>query len=317
MSEHVIAVIRSAGERTLHACKEILSKQIHENNLHVIKEIPFEKSLRQCYEIGIQSKAKWLLTLDADVLLLSNAVSQLLTAAENMPENYVQLEGRVFDKVLGIYRQAGHRIYRTKHLPIAIGSIPPQGTQIRPECFTLKELGKKGYPSRRIPAVVGIHDFEQYYKDLYRKAFVHAKKHTGFAPELLSRCAQYQTSDSDFKAILQGFWDGLLFQDNVSIDIEQFSQSSFEAITAIGLSEKEQFNIDLTQTIDEWITSCMEPPPPLILISDDPSKKTFVKKERLCMLYRERGLFKTIFYSIGVFLINIGSFFKHRLGAKT
>ena len=61
--------IRSAGERTFEACRELVRKQVPANSVEVVDECPFEKALKRTYEIGILRGAKWTMTLDADVLL--------------------------------------------------------------------------------------------------------------------------------------------------------------------------------------------------------------------------------------------------------
>lgn len=237
--DSTIVVIRSADERTHDVCRELVLKQVSASCLSIVQECPFEAALRKCYKIGIDSDAKWMVTVDADVLLMENSIEFLVQAAEQMPANYFQLEGRIFDKITGLYRQAGHRIYRTEYLREALKLIPQDGNQIRPEYYTLQHMGQIGYPSRRVAGVVGLHDFEQYYSDLYRKSFVHAIKHKWLVSSLIERCTSHLHQDADFLVILKGMWDGLTTDDTVSIDKNKFLDSSRNVLVNLGLTEKE------------------------------------------------------------------------------
>jgi hypothetical protein len=235
-------VIRSAGERTASVCKRLAQLQgIRDKDITVVREVPFEAALRATYLTGLNAGKKWTATLDADVLLAEDSIAALLWDAEQMPSSYAQIEGRIFDKVTGIYRQAGHRIYRTSCLSFALEKIPALGTEIRPEFFVLQQLGQSGSPSRRVERLVGLHDFEQYYGDLYRKALLHSKKHASFVPRFLERCAMHMQADLDFAVILKGIQDGLLYSGSMAIDRRQFSDSVVgSALSELDLKEKRE-----------------------------------------------------------------------------
>src|SRR5262249_84141 len=161
-------------------------------------------------EVAIQRGARWTMTLDADVLLREGAVEHLVAEAEAMPDNFLQIEGRIHDKLTGLYRHAGHRIYRTNYLERALQEIPPVGTEMRPEYATVQRMEELGFPSQQIGLIVGIHDYEQYFRDIYRKAFVHANKHACLLEELVTRWKRLALQDSDFRIALRALYDGLL-----------------------------------------------------------------------------------------------------------
>ena len=129
----VVAIIRTVGERSFEACRDLLSRQVSSDAVEVVSEHPFENALVRTYEIGIERGARWTMTLDADVLLRDGAVAELIEEAETLPENYVEVAGRIHDKLTGDYRPAGHHIYRTCHLKEALSAIPPAGKEIRPD----------------------------------------------------------------------------------------------------------------------------------------------------------------------------------------
>ncbi|WP_225852784.1 hypothetical protein, partial [Haemophilus parainfluenzae] len=62
MNQDFIVVIRTAGERTFEACRALVAQQVCLDQIHVASEIPFELTLRRCYEIGIESGARWMIT---------------------------------------------------------------------------------------------------------------------------------------------------------------------------------------------------------------------------------------------------------------
>jgi hypothetical protein len=200
----LIVVIRTVGERTFEACKALVVKQVPEELVYVVSEQPFELTLRRCYQIGIDSEAEWMMTLDADVLLREGAIEAFLSEAERLPPHYLQLEGLMFDKLSGIYRNVGHRMYRTQYLKTALQYIPANRTEIRPEDATLKKMGAIGFPSLIIPTVFGVHDYEQYYGDIYRKAFVHANKHSDKLTLFIERWKAHSPHDRDYLIAIRG-----------------------------------------------------------------------------------------------------------------
>lgn len=236
-SEGITAVIRSAGERTEQVCLHLLRQQVAPSRIHVIHEIPFEKALSRCYQIGIQSGSEWLLTLDADVLLLPRAVDSLVAEAKKMPGRFCQVEGFVFDNLLRCWRPAGNRVYRVALLGQAIRAVPPPGAELRPERAVLRTLARGGYPSRRVAVPVGLHDFEQYYRDLYRKAFVHAQKHT----KEVSSWAGDQLPGFDpaeLAVVRRGFQDGAAGATAVKIDKTFLHDTEQHVLDELGLNEK-------------------------------------------------------------------------------
>ena len=244
-SRSVHVVLRTANERTVFISEALVRAQCPPDvGVTLIKERPFEKALRACYQAGLDAGQRWTITVDADVMILPGAINGLVKSAETMPQCNVQLEGRVFDKVLGVYRPAGLRIYRTDLLHRAMRFIPPMGQTIRPEYETLLAMGRLGFPSRFVPDIFALHDFEQFYIDLYRKAYVHAYKHSWLVSDLLKRCRDYLKNDPDFLILLKGLWDGLTMNDAVSIDCSLFKEKAVKALQELGFREKEPINVE-------------------------------------------------------------------------
>jgi hypothetical protein len=259
----VVVIIRSARERTFEVCRELVMKQIPANSVEVVDERPFERALKRTYEIGIQRAAKWTMTLDADVLLRKTAVSTLVAEAEKLPEKYVQIEGRIHDKLTGLYRPAGHRVYRTQHLKRCLREIPPEGTTVRPEYVTLQNMEQLGFPSKRIDLVCGIHDYEQFYRDIYRKAYVYANKHQVWLAEMVTRWKRLTNEDDDFQFALRGVYDGLMALQLPRIDSEAYTDSVAALLRDFHKPEKERLDVGSIDFIfvENLLNGAGTPPP--------------------------------------------------------
>jgi hypothetical protein len=185
-----------------------------------------------------------MLTLDADVVLRPGAVAELLAAASRLPEHVAQIEGLVHDKLSGLFRGAGHRIYRVAYLNEALGLVPPDGAEIRPEHATLKRLAQSGKPSSTCEVVVGLHDHGQYYGDLYRKSFVHGQKHRSWISSLVPWWQSRAEGDPDYRVVLRGYLDGYLSPERARTDAGALETESAECLRAMGLEEKGAMNAE-------------------------------------------------------------------------
>jgi hypothetical protein len=311
MNNQAVIVVRSSGERTLEICVKLLKDQRKDIEIHIIEEQPFDAALLSCYKMGLSSGADWLITIDADTLLFDGSIDVLITEAEVMPENYFQLQGTILDNITGTIRSAGQRIYRTAYLEKAITFLESSPTRIRPEYAIIQQMVEYGYPSRSISKTLGIHDFDQYFRDLYRKAFVHANKHEDLLVELIRRCKSLMETNPDFRIILKGIVDGIGFQDTISIDTRLFDKRAKLALSELSLIEKStNYNLlsDDTLNIFQKISQLSTIPTyqdhkALIIPS------TFV--EKLKFLLKEKGYVKGVFFIFGVLLSKIGNRLKN------
>lgn len=311
----VVAVIRSADERTAKACRTLLRRQLDRDRVHVVREVPFERALRRCYEIGAESGTKWMLTVDADVLLLPDGVRRLVRIAEELPAHYAQVEGRVYDKLFGIFRPAGHRVYRTSLLQHAIQGIPAEGATLRPESETLQALSERGFLSRRHFVVAGIHDFEQSYVDLYRKAYVFAQKHQCWLDRLVSRCVESRRTDDDFSVTMKGLSDGLKSEELARIDTRPYEAAAGIAMQELGLEEKPPLRFANSDTLEAWIEEQVPSNVPPVTVRDTPDpfrRRTRISKLKAC--YRQCGVTRTARFKLGDILLQLG---RHVQGGTT
>jgi hypothetical protein len=233
-----IVVIRSSNERTEALCKKIVQKEAFGRQVVMVHEKPFKKALEKGFQLAIEAGTKWLITVDADMLVLPGAFKELHRQAESMPEQYFQLQGRIMDKISGEIRKAGPRIYRVSLLSEALRLSETYEDSIRPEALIVGNMGKTGHPSRYISYVTCLHDYEQFYKDLYRKSFVHARKHEEFVSSIIQWSVRNLKKDPDFKVILKALWDGLMYNDVISIDTRMFSEKAEKALSELEMDEK-------------------------------------------------------------------------------
>lgn len=308
---HAAVVVRTAGERTREACLELVRQQVGPESVQVVSERPFELALRKSYETGIDQDRKWTMTLDADVLLREGAVRRLVAEAEAMPADFVQVEGLVFDKISGSFREAGQRVYRTALLPLALEQIPAAGAEIRPEYATLLKLGALGHRSRRVAIVMGVHDHEQYFRDLYRKAFIHATKHDFLLTKMVRRCRKLMADDADFRVVLRGLGDGLLHTGPIHIDTASFPADLSGVLGEMGVLEKGGLDGDAitSATIEHWLESA-GPAPHFSEWSRIGPRVPEGRGSQLVELWRQYGILGTFLQLSGAGLCRAGARFK-------
>lgn len=236
----VLVIIRTVGERTEKACYKLIRQQgVREENIVIIREVPFSASLFKSYEAGIKKGLKWTLCVDADVLLRTDSISTAIDIMEGQSSNVFELQGYMLDKFFGGPREAGFHLYRTALLEKGLEFIPKENN-IRPETKTLSKMHELGFPFLRVPLLFGLHDFEQYYSDIFRKCFVQAHKHLYRSELLISVLRDGMDTDPDLKVGLDGFVAGLYHPGEVAIDADQQNYSA--EFQKLNLNEKPELS---------------------------------------------------------------------------
>ena len=165
MSRQPIIIIRSIGERTTDLCAHIARQQA--DDVLVIEEKPFVGALRKMIEIAILSGKKWLIALDADELLAPHAIDDMVRRADMLSDDYLGGYGVIACKFLLRIRVGVPRIYRISMLDKLIIKDTP-----RPE----QDMAAPNL-QKQLDCVTAIHDWEQYYRDIYRKMDKHGWKY--------------------------------------------------------------------------------------------------------------------------------------------
>jgi hypothetical protein len=232
-------IIRSVGERTENLCKSLILEQgVPEEQIVIVNEVPFSAAMRKAFEIGIQRNLKWTLCVDADVLLRSNSITELLILAENQEAHVCEIQGLIIDKFANRIRAAGNHLYRTSLLPKVLEQIPAEGIDLRPEFHTLNRMASFGYPWKEFKIVIGLHDFEQSYQDIFRKCYVHAHKNIHVLPVFIAHWRKHINEDFDYKIALIGLAAGLITFHDVRVNKNETPFHYMKTLTEKNFEEK-------------------------------------------------------------------------------
>jgi hypothetical protein len=194
-------------------------------------------------------------------------------------------------------------------------------SNVRPEFQTLQAMAAIGYPYKTVPFLVGIHDFEQYYRDIFRKCFIHAHKHLEMAELLLSVWWEKANCDMDYEVALHGFASGVEHYGEISIDSRLEIYPTL--LSAYQVQEKNELasgSYSLA-AIEELINNWVEPdlyrelyPTKFGLVTGEKDKKS--ARQRLSELKTEIGIFKLIPYVIGSVLQKIGIWLQDKVNSS-
>jgi hypothetical protein len=235
--DDVTVVVRSAGERTLAVCRRLLEEVFPADRVHVIAERPFAAAVRRTCEIGSEAGRSWTLAVDADVLVRADALRDFVTRARRAPERVFELQGRILDKPFGGPRDGGPHLYRSELLALALRFTAGEVSSARPEFHLLRCMASRGYPWLQGEDVLGIHDFEQFHRDLHRKARAHARKHRAAIPLLRTMWLRLARRDPDYRALLLGLEAGRSAGGDLG-DAVDLSAEIDALLEAEGLEEK-------------------------------------------------------------------------------
>lgn len=245
----VFVVVREAGERTAGLARRLAEAQVGPDAVAMIREVPFAAALRRGMEIGAGSGRRWTLCLDADVLLRAGAVADLARAAEAVPEDAFGVTGLVADKLLCHRRAAGQHLYRTALLETALRTASFDPAKRRPETVVKKAMSRQGHATVATRVGMGLHDFEQSYADIFRKVFVHARKHQRFMAMAGRAWRRQAPEDADYRvalvsaAVAEAISKGTMphtgrEDESVRIDRRDFADGLDALLRPMGLSEK-------------------------------------------------------------------------------
>jgi hypothetical protein len=229
-------IVRHCGERTTDACVELLAQFAPGKRIHRVSARPFGEVLRQSLELGLAEGRPWTLCIDADVLILPG-LADFLAAAESFPAGLFEAQALVLDKLLPARRPAGNHLYRSELIAQALPRIPV-GDSLRPESDMILAMAALGYRAHQSSLLVGLHDFEQAYQDIYLKAFLHAHKHRFIAPLLRSLWEALGREDDDFRVALAALEDGLQHDASPQLSRDFREQPIEEALAAMKLVPK-------------------------------------------------------------------------------
>lgn len=222
LTDQCLVVIRSAGERTTQWSLEKAQSIFGTQNVVLIDERPMYRAIKKTFEIGIDSGKTWVVEIDADVILRQEGILHLLNTAAGRPESSFFHFGMVFDKLTNGFRSAGNKIIRASHLPEALTLLPEAANQLRPDTYIRKEMALKGYHYYRDVCLVGIHDFEQHYFDLYRKGYLQGVKNRTKLERFINNWPKNHNQDPDYLAIEGGMKAGEIHNEALPLHPEYY-----------------------------------------------------------------------------------------------
>jgi len=191
---------RHAGERTRDAGLETIAREFPASDVAQIAAGDFPATLRRSFEHAVSIANPWTVTVDGDVLLLPGSGAALRELSRRMPGAAGHADVLVHDRVTGTVRSAGVRLYRTATMATALDRGDWSGRE-RPETQLLASLPEVGPWSPSV--LVGLHDHEQFLHDLFRTAFVMARKKAHGIAAYRQRWTEHG-DDPDFRALLAG-----------------------------------------------------------------------------------------------------------------
>lgn len=218
----IFVVMRSSGERSLPLAVEALKTQTP--HYEVIEEYPFSEALKKMFLIGQNKPFKYLLALDADVILHEGALIKIEEEAEKFPDLFF-LDFFVMDKFRGKCCSGCH-LYANHYSGALFKHVVEGVDETRPENHLVLDFAKThSLICEKSPMIVGLHDFEQYYRDLYSKYFRRAlrRKHEAeMLIEVIEQRKTYFPDDLDFNVVLKGLRDGVKAESTPLFDARKY-----------------------------------------------------------------------------------------------
>lgn len=257
----VVCVVRSVGERTTPACIKALHSQVGSEPI-VVGAPVFRDTLPECFERALESGKPLLLTCDADVLPYHGAVDELLRLNAKVPAHYFQVVCEVDDHLFGSSRNGGLRLYRAEFLAAALEELQ-RSDEERPESGLVKRMAARGHPSAYGRSVLGLHDFGQFHRDVFRKAGFFAHKHGQTITRLAARWREGCDANADFEVALAGLAAGLLVDTpgpdlRTSLDVRNLGGTHEYSTEIQPLTDAEADSLILelphVASTDEWVT---------------------------------------------------------------
>lgn len=203
--------IRSTGEFTTERLfKDIISQIGTDHKVHLIKGLMLHEAIDRSFEIALKDDSSWLITLDADLIIMPNFLTIFRKVANSMKPKEIEAHAMTIDRLFMGYRSAGNRLYRVSSLPLLRKLLNKTKNNVRPEGTMLRLAEEQGYKLKPTKDVVALHDFFQYSKDLFRKGYLSSFKHIEYSSKILSTWRKLSIDYFDYSILLRGFAFGLM-----------------------------------------------------------------------------------------------------------
>ena len=226
-------IIRTTGERTERACIKAAEKEGH---VHIIRAFPFGEAIRQTFKTALDIGQEWIPVIDADVIIKPGTIQQAILELRGKSRSTFCLDGKTNDKIMLQNRRAGVHIFRTALIPLAMNMIDDH--HIKPESTVRRGMIKIGYPTYSSKIIFGNHDYDQYYRDLWRKAVLQTYKLAKMIGARPAKWKRLGETDLDYKVIYHAHNYGkTLDRDTFRIDARK-DYGATEGLKKLGIIEK-------------------------------------------------------------------------------
>lgn len=261
LSAKITVVVRNAGERTSGLCQSLIRKQIDPGSIEIVTERPFSVAQEKSMRLALEAGQEWSLFVDADVLLIQNALDVILSELTASTEAFYMMNFLVLDRGFGGPTYAGIHAYRTSMFRKALEFMDFAHQDQRPETRLCKEMARLGYPTTLSKSIVGLHDYEQYYRDLYRKMFVRAVKFKNIAVSMKEMFSMRYATEPEQQVMLWGLVDGLFYyhggHPSAPLDVNFYMDKSEYLLNMLEIQEREplpeNFEIAPEQIINTFV----------------------------------------------------------------
>jgi hypothetical protein len=302
---NVFVVIRAASERTLPCAKHLAGTVVSGSDLVLVEESPFEEALRKMCDEAIRRGKEWTLVVDADLLVSPIRIGHFVEFARQTHESVFHVQGFILDKLSGVVRNGGPRLYRTRTLSEARSHVPADGESHRPESVDMIEgMHRLGYRSVVAPLVLATHDFDQYYRDIFRKTYAHSIKHPTWIAEVVPFWREEGKLDADFRIALHGMWHGLNSGMRLQTDIRTLPSDIEEILQKEGLREKDELDADAVSADD--VEHALANSAAVIEWEQRVAEKQTTSWQRFERKYREMGGLRFAPWAVGWGLQQLG-----------
>jgi hypothetical protein len=211
----------------------------------VVNESPHPAMVLKTWQIGVESEARWIFALDADVVLNANALEKAIERAEAEDRKFLRMAFRIRDKFRGrVY--AGCHVYNGLFLDEALGMMTSSDfiwTRKRPESGAAAKiapmLGLVDIHAKNKP--LGRHDFEQWYAHVLAKYYnrgIRDAQSFEKIEKMIRKGADANPDDKDFLVALEGL--GMAkgkTPDDMLLDSERYPDPA-ETFLKLGIREK-------------------------------------------------------------------------------
>lgn len=234
-------VLRTAGERTEQVCLELIKtqKEPHET-VSILRERTHTEAVEKTILRALQSRADWVVAIDADMLLLPMGVSQIRADVRSATDRTFVVHPAIFDKQYGM-RRWGVTAYRRTMLDEVNERFQKIKTRqdVKIEGTVIAEMQNDHNRVTFSRNVVAYHDFFQYYKSLYRKVYLNACRNAGMNDLVRKHWRTLSDEDSDYVVMMRAMDDALTERRSLANSVTDFNEEELnDKLALLGLDEK-------------------------------------------------------------------------------